>query len=80
MRPENPILKVIYYLGRGITWRHDDERMSFLKCDDDPFLLANSIYLDRPLYQLSKKMMDNYGPARVTASLKTHELSLQVSL
>ena len=56
-----------------------DERMGVFKCHDDPFH-AFGYDLGRPLYKLSKKMLDNYGPGRATVSLKTHELSMQVSI
>ena len=66
-----------------MSWRHDDERMGLFKCDDDPFhgpFHGHSWYIGRPFRALGHKMVDNYGPGRATVSLKTHELSMQVSL
>ena len=63
-----------------MNWRHDDERMGVFKCDDNPFHEAYR-YFFSPLHNtLREKMLDNYGPGRATVSLKTHELSMQVSI
>ena len=82
MNPLYPKSSQYIHLGRGMNWRHDDERMGFFKCADDPL---NSLHPFRyrihgPLGTLRKKMLDNYGLGRATVSLKTHEMSMQVSI
>ena len=64
-------------LGRGMTWRNDDERVGFFQCNDDYIMTP---YLDRSLDKLKEKMMDtlNYRSANATVSLKIQGLTMQV--
>ena len=73
------IIRFMTTLGRGMTWRNDDERVGFFQCNDDYIMTP---YLDRSLDKLKEKMMDtlNNRSANATASLKIQGLTMQVSL
>ena len=64
-------------LGRGMTWRNDDERVGFFQCNDN---YIKTPYLVRSLDKLKEKMMDtlNNRSANATASLKIQGLTMQV--